>query len=806
MKEVKVGVNPSSFPSQYVPDSKKNTLEFGLQIGQAIQYEWFKRDNGSSKFYNQWDEFHRLRLYARAEQSVAKYKDNLAVDGDLSYINLDWTPVPIIPKFIDIVVNGMSDRIFEVKANAQDPLSIAKRNRYQQNIEADMVSKDFLKQISDQFGINAFNNDPNNLPEDDEELQLHMQLNYKAAIEIAEETAINTILKENKYDDISRRVGYDLVTLGIGVTKHEFLPGAGIVAKYVDPANVVYSYTEDPNFTDCFYWGEVKTVPVTEVVKIDPTITQEQLKEIAKYSQDWHNYFNSTQFYENSLFNEDSVTLLYFNYKTTKKFVYKKKGEKVIEKDDEFNPPSEMMEERGFEKIEKTIDVWYEGVMVMGTNIMLQWKMSENMVRPKSASQNALSNYVACAPRMYKGKIESLLRRMIPFADLIQMTHLKLQQVIQKVVPDGVFIDADGINEVDLGNGATYNPEDALRLYFQTGSVVGRSYTSDGEFNHARIPIQELSKNSGQAKINSLITAYNQYLQMLRDVTGLNEARDASTPDPNALVGLQKLAALNSNTATRHILDGLIDVTRDLAICLSYRISDALEYAPFKDEFVMQIGKYNTALLDEIDDLHLYDFGIFIEVAPDEEEKQQLEQNIQVALSRDAIDLDDAIDVREVKNVKLANQLLKIKRKRKEKDRREFEMAKMQQQQQMQLQSQQMAAQSSVQKSQAEAQAKMQIAQAEAGFSIEKMKAEAAMKAQLMDLEFKYNMQLRGMDTENLKSREQMKEKAKDDRISKQNSQQSKLIDQRKKNLPPINFESNEDSMDGFDLGEFEPR
>lgn len=806
MKEVKVGVNPSSFPSQYVPDSKKNTLEFGLQIGQAIQYEWFKRDNGSSKFYNQWDEFHRLRLYARAEQSVAKYKDNLAVDGDLSYINLDWTPVPIIPKFIDIVVNGMSDRVFEVKANAQDPLSIAKRNRYQQNIEADMVSKDFLKQISDQFGINAFNNDPNNLPEDDEELQLHMQLNYKAAIEIAEETAINTILKENKYDDVSRRVGYDLVTLGIGVTKHEFLPGAGIVAKYVDPANVVYSYTEDPNFADCFYWGEVKTVPVTEVVKIDPTITQEQLKEIAKYSQDWHNYFNSTQFYENSLFNEDSVTLLYFNYKTTKKFVYKKKGEKVIEKDDEFNPPAEMMEERGFDKIEKTIDVWYEGVMVMGTNIMLQWKMSENMVRPKSASQNALSNYVACAPRMYKGKIESLLRRMIPFADLIQMTHLKLQQVIQKVVPDGVFIDADGINEVDLGNGATYNPEDALRLYFQTGSVVGRSYTSDGEFNHARIPIQELSKNSGQAKINSLITAYNQYLQMLRDVTGLNEARDASTPDPNALVGLQKLAALNSNTATRHILDGLIDITRDLAICLSYRISDALEYAPFKEEFVMQIGKYNTALLDEIDELHLYDFGIFIEVAPDEEEKQQLEQNIQVALSRDAIDLDDAIDVREVKNVKLANQLLKIKRKRKEKDRREFEMAKMQQQQQMQLQSQQVAAQSAIQKSQAEAQAKMQIAQAEAGFSIEKMKAEAAMKAQLMDLEFKYNMQLRGMDTENLMSREQMKEKAKDDRISKQNSQQSKLIDQRKKSLPPINFESNEDSMDGFDLGEFEPR
>lgn len=806
MKEVNVGVNPSSFPSQYVPDSKKNSLEFGLQIGQAIQYEWFKRDNGSSKFYNQWDEFHRLRLYARAEQSVGKYKNELAVDGDLSYMNLDWTPVPIIPKFIDIVVNGMADRMFDVRANAQDPLSIAKRNRYQETIEADMVSKDLLKQVQEQFGVNAFNNDPQNLPENDEELQLHMQLNYKAAIEVAEETAISTVLKENKYDDVRKRVAYDITTVGVGAVKHEFLPGAGIVAKYVDPANLVYSYTEDPNFADCFYWGEVKTVPVTEVVKIDPTITQDDLKKISKYSQDWHNYFNSTQFYENSLFNEDSVTLLYFNYKTTKKFVYKKKGDRVIEKDDEFNPPADMMEERGFEKIEKTIDVWYEGVMVMGTNIMLSWKMSENMVRPKSASQNALPNYVACAPRMYKGKIESLLRRMIPFADLIQMTHLKLQQVIQKIVPDGVFIDADGLNEVDLGNGASYSPEDALRLYFQTGSVVGRSYTVDGEFNHARVPIQELSKNSGQAKIASLVNSYNHYMQMLRDVTGLNEARDGSTPDPDALVGVQKLAALNSNTATRHILDGVLDITRDLAIALSCRISDALEYAPYKEEFVMQIGKHNTSLLDEIKDLHIYDFGIFIEVAPDDEEKQQLEQNIQIALSRDAIDLDDAIDIREVKNVKLANQLLKVKRKRREKDKREYEMAKIQQQQQAQMQSQQMAAQTSLQKTQAEAQAKMQIAQAEAGFAIEKMRAEADMKSRLMDLEFRYNMELRGQEAESLKMREDAKEKAKDNRISKQNTQQSKLIDQRKKNLPPINFESNEDTLDGFDLSEFEPR
>jgi hypothetical protein len=806
MREIKKAINPSTFPSQFVPESQKNTKEFGLKIGQSIQHEWFKRDGGSSKFFNQWDSFHKLRLYARAEQSVSKYKNEIAVDGDLSYMNLDWTPVPIIPKFIDIVVNGMSDRLFDIKAYAQDSMSAEKRNQYQDSIEADMVSKDVLMKIRDDFGVDAFNTDPENLPETDDELELHMQLNYKASIELAEEAAINTVLAENRYEDTRKRMLYDLTTLGVGIAKHEFVPGDGVVAKYVDPANVVYSYTEDPNFNDCYYWGEVKTVPIGEVLKIDPTVTTEELKEIGEINKDWTNSYRNSQYYDTSVFSGDSVTLLYYNYKTTKKFVYKKKGEKVISKEDTFNPPQEMMEERGFERIEKVIDVWYEGVMVMGTNIVLKWNMSENMVRPKSASQNATSNYVACAPRMYKGSIESILRRMIPFADLIQMTHLKLQQVIQKVVPDGVFIDADGLSEVDLGNGSAYNPEDALKLYFQTGSVIGRSFTQDGEFNNARIPIQELSKSGSQGKISSLIGSYNHYLQMLRDVTGLNEARDGSMPDPNSLVGLQKLAALNSNTATRHVMEGLMDISRDLATALSCRISDALEYSSYKEEFVMQIGKYNVGLLNDIKDLHIHDFGIFIELAPDEEQKQQLEQNIQVALSKQSIDLDDAIDIREIRSVKLANQLLKVKKKRREKERQKYEMQKMAAQQQSQIQSQQLAGQMAAQKVQLDAEAEMQVAQAKAGFDIERMRGEASIKAELMQLEFDLQMSLKGVDTDNLSKREEAKEKAKDDRISKQNTQQSKLIEQRKKDLPPVNFESNEDTLDGFDLAEFDPR
>ncbi len=811
MKKVKIDIKAAAFPDQFVSDSQKKTYEYGLQVGQAIQYEWFRRDGNSCRFYSQWAEFNKLRLYARGEQSVAKYKNELAIDGDLSYLNLDWTPVPIIPKFIDIVVNGMSDRLFKVNAYAQDALSAEKRNKFQDMIEADMVAKPVLSQMTQDFGIDLFNTPEEELPNSSEELELYMNLKYKPAIEIACEEAVNTLFDENHYNDIRKRVDYDITTLGIGISKHEFLPGQGVKLDYVDPVNVVYSYTEDPYFKDCFYWGEIKTVPMTELIKIDPDLTNEDLEEISKYSQSWYNYYNTAQYYENSMFYRDTATLLYFNYKSTNSFVYKKKQMadgtfKTVQKDDEFNPPVEMQEEGKFERVEKTIDVWYEGVMVMGTNIVLNWQMMENMVRPKSANQFALPNYIACAPRSYKGMMESLCKRMIPFADLIQITHLKIQQVVSRVVPDGVFIDADGLNEVDLGTGNAYNPEDALRLYFQTGSVVGRSYTGDGEFNNAKVPITQLNSNSGSAKLQMLIANYNHYLDMIRTVTGLNEARDGSTPDSRSLVGVQKMAALNSNVATRHILDSSLYITRTLAEALTIRTADVLKYAEFKDEFAMQIGKYNTAILEEIKDLYIYDFGIFIELAPDEEQKAMLEQNIQMALSQKDISLEDAIDIREIHNLKMANQLLKVKRRQKQ----EMEQQQIAEQQAAQAEQamaqQQSAAQIEMSKIEMQTQSKMQIEQAKNQYEVAKLTAEKELKLALMKEEFAFNMQLKGVEQSQIDAREKEKEEGKSKRISQQSTQTSKMIEQKKRDLPPINFESNEDTLDGFDLAEFDPR
>jgi len=652
--------NNSSFPSQVVSNEEKGTFEYGRQVAQAIEYEWFRqgRTNGN-RYLTNWNNFHNLRLYARGEQSIQKYKDELSINGDLSYLNLDWKPVPILSKFVDIVVNGISQKAYDIKAYAQDPQSVKKRTDYASKLYEDMIAKDYIETVKQTLGIDLYQSPSVDvIPESKEELELKMQLSYKQSIEIAEEESINTVFAQNKYDLVRRRLNMDLTVLGIAAAKTSFNIAEGVKVDYVDPSYMVYSYTEDPNFEDIYYVGEVKSITIPELKKEFPNISEKELERIQNmpgnksYITGWGQY------------DENTVQVLYFDYKTYHNQVFKIKQTdqglmKAIEKPDTFNPP----ENDNFERVSRTIEVLYNGAVVLGTDTMLKWELAENMSRPYADTTKVAMNYAICAPRMYKGRIESIVSKCIGFADMIQITHLKLQQVLSRMVPDGVYLDMDGLAEVDLGNGTNYNPAEALNMYFQTGSIVGRSLTQDGELNHGKVPIQELSSSSGGAKIQSLIQTYQYYLQMIRDVTGLNEARDGSVPDKSTLVGLQKLAANASNVATRHIVQSSLYLTLKLAENVSLKIADALRFPLTRASLQNSISTYNIKSLDEVINLNLHDFGIFLELEPDEEERAQLEQNIQVALQSGGIDLEDAIDIRQIKNLKLANQMLKIKRK-----------------------------------------------------------------------------------------------------------------------------------------------
>jgi len=798
--------NPnSSFPSQVVPDAEKATYEYGLRVGRAIESEWFRNDRGwYDRFNTNYNNFHRLRLYARGEQSIQKYKDELSINGDLSYLNLDWKPVPVIPKFVDIVVNGMSQRSYDIKAIAQDPTSVQKRTKYAENILIDINAKQFIDKVKQTTGIDLYSNpDRENAPIDEEELELHMQMSYKQSVEVAEEEVINTVLANNKYNLTRRRLNQDLTILGIACVKTDFNRSEGVTIKYVDPSALVYSYTEDPNFEDIYYAGEVKSISLPELKKQFPYLTAEELEEIQKYPGN-QNYTRNWS----GRYDDQTVQVLYFEYKTYTNQVFKiKKGvnglEKAIEKGDSFNPP----ENDSFKKAFRAIEVLYSGAKILGHEKMLKWEMAQNMTRPFADTTKVNMNYNIVAPRMYKGRIESVVSRITGFADMIQLTHLKLQQVMSRMVPDGVFVDVDGLAEVDLGNGTNYNPAEAMNMYFQTGSIVGRSMTQDGGMNPGKVPIQEIQTSNGLGKIQSLIQTYEYYLKMIRDVTGLNEARDGTLPDKQSLVGLQKLAAANSNVATRHILQAGLYLTLRTCENVSLRIADALMFPLTRMSLEQSISKYNVGTLDELVDLNIHDFGIFLELEPDEEEKAGLEQNIQIALKAGQIDLEDAIDIREVSNLKLANQMLKQRRRKKQERDQQAQQANIQAQAQSNAQLAEQTAMVETQKQQVLTEQKIQIEKMKSEFETTKLEREAQVKLQLMEREFQYNMQLAKIkaDAETLKEAEI--EDRKDERTRIQATQQSELIDQRKNDLLPKNFESaGNDSLGGFGLEQFMPR
>jgi len=778
----------TQFPSQSVSDAKKASEDYGMEVARGIQNEWFRKNSGTGRFLQNQREYHRLKLYARGEQSVQKYKDEFSVNGDLSYLNLDWKPVPIIPKFVDIVVNGMQDRLFTVKAFAQDPTSVKERTNFVEMIMEDMNTQDLISTIDEQLGVDVRNVKEQDLPSSPEELELHMQIGYKPSIELAHEQAIDNVFKRNSYPEIKKRLDYDQTVLGIAAAKHTFNNTDGIKLEYVDPANLIYSYTEDPNFDDVYYFGEVKQVKSNELKKQFPNFSDEEFEQIIKQSSNYNNY-DYVNNDSSDQTDSNTLTVLYFNWKTWENSVFKIKetssgAKKAIKKDDTFNPPKDQRSR--FEKVAQAREVVYEGVMVLGANKLLKWQKASNMVRPDSNANQVMMNYVVSAPRMYKGKIESLVGRMITYADLIQLTHLKLQQVIQRMTPSGVYVDADGLAEVDLGNGSNYNPQEALNLYFQTGSIIGRSMTVDGDMNSGKVPIQELPGGGGQQS-QLLIQAYNYYMQMLRDVTGLNEARDGTDPDPYALVGVQKLAAANSNTATRHILHSSLYITTTLAEAISIRIKDVLEFHPQRDAMIGGIGRFSVGALKEMSKLHLHDFGIFLELDPDEDEKQLVENNIQAALSRDQIFLEDVIDIRQIKNIKLANQLLKYRRGKKE----ATDQMKAERNIAAQSKANARAAQAAeLAKAQAESikvESKGKLAKLQSELELAKLEKEAATKRELMQYEFDLNVKLKEMEIDGKKQLDLQKAPTNPE--------------------PKKGFESSgNDVLGGIDLSRFEPR
>jgi hypothetical protein len=801
------------FPDHLAPDEIKNKDEFGLQMAKAIEQEWFYRpDSGNCSYYDKRDKYHKLRLYARGEQDTSIYKNLMNGGEDTSYTNYDWRPLQIIPKFVKLITNQMTERLFDVKAEATDKFSTDLKDTHKKNLEDLIYAKPAIEAAQKALGVNLSPQNMEDYPDTQEEVDLFMKLKYKPAIEIAAEEAIKFTLDLNDYDESQSRVIEDITTIGLGAIKHTTDPSKGIMVEYVDPADMVYSYPKHRDFKDVHYYGEVKRITINELMRISgKTFNKEELEKLSKSTSDWARYQGNNSNNQNTNDGDMKnmmVDVLFFNFKSTNTLSYKKKytksgGYKMTKKESTFSKKDSKY--TGYDVSKKVIDVWYEGGLVLGTNHLFNYKLCENMIRQEGFLNRTSPNYLVYAPELYQNRTKGLVERIIPYVDQMQQIHIKLQQIIAKARPNGIYIDVAGLNEIDMGEGNVLTPLEAIKIYDETGNIIGTSLTHEGDYNYGREPIKEL-KNGVIDGLDRLISAYNHYLNLLRDAIGVPQGADASTPHPDMAVGVQNNLANNSNTATRHILDGALHITERLGKGLALRIKDIFEYSDLKNTYINAIGKINVKVLEALKKYHLHDLGINIELKPDMEEKQYLEGNIAQALAKDLITLDDAIDIRNIGNIKLANELLKTRRIRREKTKRNQEIQMEEKRAETQERAVQASAQSKQQELQAKIQADLAVIQAKSQAKMQELEKEAQVKSQLMEKEFNFNMMLQGQQVKNMNDKEKYKEDRKDKRQDRNNSQASQLIQQRNFNEPAKRFESSEDNLSGsVELSELEP-
>lgn len=799
-----------AFPSQLCSFEEKSSREFGLSVGRAISSEWFYSYSGGDNsganclFYTQRNEMLRRRIYAKGMQPMTQYYKQIGVNGDSSFLNLSKKPISIIPKLIDIICNGMAKRDYSIKARAIDPLSQEFKTRYRQAKEEDMMAKEFDDKAKELMGFDSSNFPGEEPPETLEELDFHMDMEQKQSIEVSEEIAIDVTFEENRYTEKTENlIRKDLCILGVAWAKHRFVPSKGIIIDWVDPINKIQSATSDPFFTDTFYDGEFKRTLISEVLTDYPWLNNEEYKnereQLENASENWDQYYaipvNDRM--------KGTVNLLYFTYRTIRNNAQKVKekatGEKIISKADEVFNEKTVKGKIDFKRIDLVEEVEFEGVLVLGTNVLLKWELTKNMARTKQNYQQIIRQYVGIAPNREAGYIDSLVARMIPAEDKIEIIELKAEQIIQKITPDGYVIDVSALADVDLGEGKVLQVQDHFDMLMESGSVLISTYNSGGDFQGQKLPISELRTGGSLEKLRELRNERTARLNELRDIIGLNNASDASSPDKDTLVGLQKLAALNSNIATRHILNGTIDIALRIANGVSYRLSDLLKYSPLKKSLVQKIGSKSVKALESIEDLSIADFAIFLELALDDEERAKLEADLSAEVQKGTIYTEDKYKILNIKNLKYAIAYLGILRKKKIKQEEEYKKQQTEQQTQSNIQSAQAAEQAKQQTAAMELQGKIQLQQAETQASVGKIIAQNQADKELMTLEYAEKTKLQYVINSGSVQKQEEAEDRKDERTAKQATQQSHLIKQREENGQPTDFVQKEEENQQID-------
>ena len=808
-------VTPDPFASAEIKASE----EYGIQFGKLIEYEWFyiKSGNTSNEFNDKRLKMDEQRRYARGEQDTGIVKKLITdgTDGE-SFTNYDFRPIQLLPKFIKLVVNQMVERLYEIDAQAVDGISQGLRDDYKDILQKNMYAKDMLKDAKDLLGVDLVPSGLGEIPDSDAEIDLHMKLKYKPSIEIAIEQAIKYTLELNEYDELQKRNLKDLVEIGVSALHHRTDHIKGIIAEYRDPADMVWAYPTKSNFDNVNYYGVVRRLTINEVQRLSgKKFTPEELEKFKNVSNEWQGYnrISNEFWYRGEDLTSYMVDVLDFTFKTTKTTKFKKKYKKnggfsITEKESNFMKSEsqfEKEEEQGFKDydiLEDVAEVWYEGSMILGSDMLFNYRECTNMVRPEGFINNKVSsNYIVYAPEIYQGRIQSLVDRVIQYVDQLQQISVKIQQFVAKAKPNGIWIDVDGLQELDLGDGNNFGPLDLIRYYDETGNLLGTSRTTEGGYTNGALPIKELN-NGAMAGLEQLMNSYNFHFQMFRDSIGIGQGADGTLPDPRTSNGAIQATQTSSNVATRYILDAQLKMTQYLANGLSLRLKDIFKYSNLKKAYINSIGRANVGVLKSIKNLHLHDFGITIKLKPDAQDRAMLENNIQAEIAAGNLGTEDGIDIRKISNISIANEMLKIRKEKREKEVHKRELEKIEANGKASQQAAQAAIAAKADEINLEKEAKKELLILEAELKSRATLEEKAAKQELMADEYYYQTGIESSKARSKRSDDTFKEDRKDKRTAIQATQQSRIKAEQGKESggKAIDFNSGHKSITG-DLG-----
>jgi len=782
----------SNFPDPLASSEEKQGKGYGLKYAKSIYQQWGKMDQQNSIYGNRKKTFEKNRRYANGTQDTAIYRSLLTSldpnNGDGSMLNLDFTPVPILPKFVRIVVNKILSLNPYPNLEAIDPLSSSEKDTDRRKIEMLIAAKNQLKKIEDKTGV-VIGMDSTAIPDTLEEVEIFIGNNIKSSSEIAAQIATNLTLEWNDFNEgVLRRCVNDLAVLGLSVVKRDNDPQYGIKTSYVDPVHFVHSFTEDPNFNDLVYAGHVRYIPIQDLKRMaGDQFTEEEYKEIAKKAQKKYGYdaskltqssYDRVNNINNFGYDEYMIEVLDFEFISVDCEYFESKESRYgnigfYSKGESYKAPKNSVFNREVSKLENASV--YGGCYILGTDFLFNYGKKNNI--PKNIHDISRTNlsYSVCATNLLDMMPKSMVDSCIGFADQLQLTHLKIQQAVSKAKPDGIIIDIEGLENVQLGKGGELQPLDLHDIYEQTGVFYYRSKNPDGGFQNP--PIREIGNSI--RNINELIGLYNHYLKMIRDATGINEVMDATSPKSDALVGVRQQALAAANNAIYDITNSSMvlykKVCSDIVKCVQVIHPDSVLYQIYENA----IGKENMRVMSSFRNLAMYNFGVRVVKEMEEAERQYLEQNIQIALGQKEIDLEDAIAIRQLKDVNQAERLLVVRRKK-----------RMAQQQQIAQQNSQQQAQVQQQSAQAASEARQQELQLQAQLKAQEMQLKAQLEAQLEEVKHGFNKEIEMIKAQAVSNKvesetsfkqaiETMKDDRKDERVKKQAIEQSKLISQR---------------------------